>query len=118
MTHHTLNRRAVLRLAAASAALPLLATTARAASHAAHETHTVTISNFAFAPANLQIKAGDTVIFVNEDSAPHTATADNGGFDTGNLARGQQASLTFPAAGTFTYFCAIHPRMKGSITIS
>lgn len=118
MTHFNPSRRAVLRLAASAAALPLAATVANAASHAAHETHTVTISNFAFSPANLSIKAGDSVVFINQDSAPHTATADNGSFDTGNLGRGAQATLTFNAPGTFSYFCAIHPMMKGSITIS
>ena len=109
-------RREALRIGlSAAVALPALAAQAIADGHAT--THTVTISNFAFSPANLTIKAGDTVMFTNEDSAPHTATADNGGFDTGNLSRGQSASLTFNAAGTFSYFCAIHPRMKGSITI-
>lgn len=113
-----ITRRAALRLVASTAALPLLATAAKAASHAAHETHTVKITDFAFSPANLTIAAGDSVVFVNEDGAPHTATADNGGFDTGRLSRGQSATLTFNAAGTFSYFCAVHPHMKGSITIS
>lgn len=105
-------RRGVMKLAGAAAVLPLLPTQAQAASH------TVRIVDFAFVPANLTVAAGDSVTFVNEDSAPHTATADSGAFDTGTLNSGQQATLTFQGAATFTYFCAIHPRMKGSVTVS
>lgn len=114
-----ITRRSALRMAlTAAAAVPVLATTARAASHAAHTTHAVSIAGFAFSPANLTIAAGDSVVFTNQDSAPHTATADNGAFDTGRLSNGQSATLTFNSAGSFSYFCAIHPNMKGSITIT
>ena len=111
-----LTRRSLLRFAAAATALPMAATLARADGHAT--THQVAIKGFAFEPANLTINAGDTVEFTNEDGASHTATADSGAFDTGNLRRGQSASLTFTSAGTFSYFCAVHPHMKGSITVS
>lgn len=115
MTNPT--RRQTLRLAAAAAVgLPLMAAKASAASHAA--THTVRITNFTFEPADLTITPGDKVEFINEDGAPHTATADNGAFDTGRLNRGQKAALTFPAAGSFSYFCSFHPRMKGTITVA
>ena len=105
-------RRKFLKLTAAVPVLPLLATQARAA------THEVTIQNFAFEPADLTIAAGDTVVFTNADGAPHTATADNGSFDTGRLSRNQSAELTFSAAGSFSYFCAFHPNMKGTITVA
>lgn len=82
-----------------------------------HTTHTVVISGFAFEPASLTIAAGDAVVFVNEDGAPHTATSTQDLFDTGRLSRGQEATLTFPGAGTFDYFCAIHPSMTGQITV-
>ncbi|MEJ6401669.1 cupredoxin domain-containing protein [Yoonia sp. 2307UL14-13] len=111
-----ITRRMALRLAVTAAAAPLAAKMAAADGHAT--THTVAIRDFAFAPANLTISAGDTVRFVNEDSAPHTATADNGSFDTGRLSGGQAASLKFSSAGTFSYFCAVHPNMKGSITVA
>ncbi|MBS1301624.1 cupredoxin family copper-binding protein [Loktanella sp. SALINAS62] len=113
-----MNRRAALRLMASSAAMPLLATTAYAAAHAQPTTHTVTIMNMAFSPANLTIKAGDTVIFKNEDRTPHDATANNGAFKTPRLSTGQSAQLTFPAAATYGYICSIHPRMTGSITVT
>jgi len=110
----TTTRRTFLRSAiAATAALPVLATTARA-----QTTHTVTIKNMAFSPANLTISAGDTVTWVNEDRMRHSAEDLNGGFDTGLIANGQSASLTFNSAGTFNYRCGPHRNMRGSITIA
>jgi len=92
-------------------ALSLCATIASAADHV------VTIQGFAFEPANLTIAAGDSVTFVNADNAPHTATANNGAFDTGRLANGGEAKLTFSSAGTYDYFCAIHPNMTANIVV-
>ena len=63
----------------------------------------------------LTVKAGTTVTFMNEDGAPHTATGD--GWDTGRLNRGDSKDVTFDTAGTFAYVCAIHPSMKGTITV-
>lgn len=111
-----ITRRAALRLATAAAALPLAATIARADAHAT--AHTVTIKDMAFTPANLTIKAGDTVTFVNEDSIQHSAWDLNNAFDTGLLSKGQSAALTFNAAGTFTYRCRPHGNMRGTITIT
>lgn len=116
MTHIT--RRSALRLALSAGALPLLAKAASAASHAAHTTHNVTIQNMAFNPAALQIKAGDTVVFTNMDNPRHSATDLGGAWDTGLLAKGQSASLTFNAPGSFNYRCTPHGNMRGSITIS
>ncbi|SEQ69401.1 Plastocyanin [Loktanella sp. DSM 29012] len=115
---NTMTRRRALRIMASSAAVPLMATTAYAAAHAQPTTHTVTIQNMAFNPANLTIKAGDTVIFRNEDRAPHDATANNGAFKTPRLNAGQSSQLTFPGAATYSYICSVHPRMTGSITVT
>lgn len=82
-----------------------------------NQTITVTIKNFTFEPALVTASAGDTVVFVNEDGAPHTATATGGAFDTGNLASGESGSVTLVHAGTYEYFCAIHPAMKGTIVV-
>ncbi len=78
---------------------------------------TVTIKNFTFEPALITVAPGDTIVFVNEDGAPHTATATAGGFDTGNLAAGNTGRITIADAGTYEYFCAIHPNMKGRIVV-
>ena len=57
------------------------------------------------------------MIWINRDSAPHTATADDGSFDTGELQEGKLKSETFKEAGEFTYFCSIHPNMHGTIRV-
>jgi hypothetical protein len=51
------------------------------------------------------------------DSVTHTATGDNGSFDTGDIAAGSSATITFDNPGTFTYHCAIHPNMTGTIVV-
>lgn len=111
-----LTRRDTFRLGAAFVALPLTGTIARADGHAT--AHTVVIKDFAFSPADLQIKAGDTVTWVNEDSARHSATDLKGAFDTGLLSRGQKATMAFGGAGKFEYRCTPHANMRGTITIS
>ena len=77
--------------------------------------HTVTIKGFKFSPADLTVSVGDTVRFVNEDGAPHTATA-KGGFDTGRLNKGDSREITINTAGKQAYACQFHSNMKGSIT--
>jgi plastocyanin len=80
--------------------------------------HAVTIQGMKFNPADLTIKAGDTVTFTNMDGAPHTASADNGSFDTGKLNTNKSAALTFGAKGEFAYHCNIHPGMKAAIHVA
>jgi len=107
------SRRQVLIGTTAAAAMPLLSSSATA-----QTTHEVTIKGFAFEPTSLSITAGDSVVFTNEDNAPHTATADNGSFNTGRLDRGQSTTVTFSGARSFSYFCEFHPNMKASIDVS
>ncbi|HET7814537.1 MAG TPA: cupredoxin family copper-binding protein [Candidatus Baltobacteraceae bacterium] len=76
----------------------------------------VTIANFAFAPATLTVRAGTTVRFVNNDSEAHTVTAKNG-FNSGGLDTGDSWSHRFDRPGTYRYFCALHPYMKGTIVV-
>ena len=99
---------------ATAAAAPTEAAAAPTEAPAA-QTANVTIANFAFDPGTLNITAGTTVVFTNNDSATHTATADDGSWDTGNLAQGASASITFDTPGTYTYHCAIHPSMTATI---
>jgi len=79
--------------------------------------HAVAISNFAFSPAELGIKAGDKVTWTNNDSVQHTVTGDNAEFDSGLLSPGQSFTQTFNNARTFTYHCTLHPMMKASIKV-
>ncbi len=83
-----------------------------------HPTKTVLIQNFRFKPANITIKRGTKVIWINKDTSPHTATAKNGrSFDSGLLRKGQRYSHTFKRAGKKPYHCEPHPHMKGSVTV-
>lgn len=111
MTTQPISRRTALQLTAIAATLPL-------ATQAQAKTHTVEIVKFKFSPADLTIAAGDSVTFINKDGAPHTATANSGAFDTGRLNKNQSATLTFNGAGSFDYFCAIHPNMKATLTVT
>ncbi|MBI3980163.1 MAG: cupredoxin domain-containing protein [Chloroflexi bacterium] len=79
----------------------------------------VDITNFNFLPPNLVVRVGDTVEWTNLDAAPHTVTVTDGPvkFDSGNLSRGQRYAHTFAQPGTYTYYCLIHPRMVGSVTV-
>lgn len=79
-------------------------------------THNVSIRGFAFVPDALTVAVGDTVVFTNEDGAPHTATANDGSFDTGRLSRDESGSITINTAGRVEYICAFHSSMKGAIT--
>ena len=77
----------------------------------------VKIVEFVYGPDPVTIQTGGKVIWQNEDTAPHTATADDGSFDTGTIERGKIGSETFKQAGTFTYFCEIHPTMHGTVEV-
>lgn len=77
----------------------------------------VEIVEFTYGPDPVTVQAGGKVIWLNQDTAPHTATADDGSFDTGVLERGKLKSETFKQPGTFTYFCEIHPTMHGTVKV-
>jgi len=78
--------------------------------------HDVRIKGFAFSPADLPIKQGDSVIWTNEDSAPHTVKFDFK--ESSTLGMGDTFSHKFDQKGTFTYHCGIHPSMTGHITVT
>ena len=79
----------------------------------------VTMADFSFSPASITVSAGDTVTWTNSGpDEPHTATANDGSFDTGEVAVGSSASHTFTSAGTFPYVCSIHPdQMRGTVIV-
>jgi plastocyanin len=78
----------------------------------------VAIADFTFDPANITATVGQTVTFTNNDSAPHTATLDDGSCTTPNINENASSALTFNAAGTYPFHCNVHPTMKGTITVS
>ena len=90
---------------------------AEAASASGGAPQAVKIADFAFSPPGLTVAKGTTVEFTNEDETAHTATAKGSGFDTGTIEPGKSAEVTLDQSGTFAYYCAFHPFMKGTITV-
>ena len=83
----------------------------------------VKLANMSFTPTQLTVKVGTTVVWTSEDSAPHTVTADEGSFDSGNMRKGDSFKFTFTKAGNFPYYCAYHGTaggggMSGTITVT
>lgn len=81
---------------------------------------TVSISNFAFDPQTTTVKAGTTVTWNNHDSVAHKIISDANPpvFSSENLSKDGSYSFTFTTAGSFDYFCQIHPMMKGTIVVT
>ena len=75
----------------------------------------VSIANFAFSPASLTVKVGDSVTWKNDDSTAHTVAF--AAFDSGSIAPGASYSHKFDSAGTFDYKCSIHPSMTGTVIV-
>jgi plastocyanin len=76
----------------------------------------VKIDNFTFGPQKLTVKVGDTITWINEDDIPHTVVS-TGHFRSKALDTEDKYSFTFTTAGTFEYFCGLHPHMQGSIVV-
>ena len=82
-------------------------------------TMSATIANFAFSPATITTKVGDVISWTNNDSAGHTATVKSDETcTTETLANGASGGIVFNTAGSYDYFCKIHPNMTGKIEVS
>jgi plastocyanin len=77
----------------------------------------VRIKDFKFVPDTVTIRPGQTVRFIQDDDTPHTVTASDRSYDSGNLDKGKSWTRTFAKEGTYQYFCAYHPYMKGSVIV-
>jgi amicyanin len=102
-----------LAIAAGSAAVPGVEGQARAQNAAAK----VTIDNFTFAPAELAVTVGTTVTWDNHDDIPHSVVEKNKLFRSKALDTDESYSFTFTQAGTYDYFCGLHPHMVGKIIV-
>lgn len=79
-----------------------------------------------YGPNESTVGVGETITFTNDDFVLHTATSiaaeddptPDGVFDTGLLNNGESAEVTFDEAGTYHYFCSIHPQMRGTVTVT
>ncbi|MEA2666321.1 MAG: hypothetical protein QOI11_3265 [Candidatus Eremiobacteraeota bacterium] len=77
----------------------------------------VHIRNFAYVPDTITVAAGQSVLFVQDDQTPHTVTASDKSFDSGNLDQRATWSHAFAKPGTYAYICAYHPNMKGTVVV-
>jgi plastocyanin len=79
----------------------------------------VTIDNFSFGPATLTVAVGTSVTWINRDDIPHTvvSTDDAKTFKSKVLDTDEKFSFTFSKAGTYPYFCSIHPKMTGKVIV-
>jgi plastocyanin len=79
------------------------------------ETTEVKIDNFSFGPATLTVAVGTSVTWTNRDDIPHTVVSTDGAFKSKVLDTDEKFSFTFSKAGTYPYFCSIHPKMTGKV---
>ena len=88
-----------------------------AAVAAQEPTNVVTIDNFTFSPKDLTVAVGTTVKWVNHDDIPHTVVEKNTTFRSKALDTDDSYSFTFTTAGSFDYFCGLHPHMVGKVIV-
>lgn len=80
--------------------------------------HQVEIKRLKFTVKELEVRIGDSVTWTNLDIAPHTATAIDKSWDTGNLKRGESMTLMITEGFSTNYYCSFHPHMKASLKIN
>ncbi|MGH6848528.1 MAG: cupredoxin domain-containing protein [Methylocella sp.] len=78
----------------------------------------VDIDNFAFTPKELTVKAGTAIVFRNRDDIPHLVAGAKGEFHSKALDSDDTFEFTFAKAGTYSYFCGLHPQMQGKIVVT
>ena len=110
------SRRRAHRLLLAATLLPALM--AACASERAPQRHVVEMSEFAFSPDTVRAAPGDTIVWINRDMVPHTATAAEGAWDSGAVAAQGSWSHVAAVAGESAYLCTLHPSMTGVILVA
>jgi plastocyanin len=109
---------AVLLTATVFATLTIGAKTDRvSAQEKKPQTMEVKIDNFSFGPQALTVPVGTTITWTNRDDIPHTVVSNDGVFKSKVLDTDEKFSYTFSKAGTFPYFCSIHPKMTGKVVV-
>jgi plastocyanin len=97
---------------------PIVGAMLAAAAVAAQDTtNVITVDNFTFTPPELTVAVGTTVKWVNHDDSPHTVVNKDKVFRSKALDTDDSYSYTFASAGTFDYFCGLHPHMVGKVIV-
>ena len=111
-------RHALAACLALAAAWPALAARASAPAGAASASaRSVVIENMQFAPATLQVRRGERIVWTNQDLVPHTVTARDGSFDSHAIAPGASWSLVASKTGAVDYACLYHPAMVAHLVV-
>jgi amicyanin len=108
---------AVLLVGLGIAGLAAGTTNVTAGAQQKSETTEVKIDNFTFGPAELAVPVGTTVTWTNRDDIPHTVVSTDKVFKSKVLDTDEKFSFTFSKAGTYPYFCSIHPKMTGKVVV-
>ena len=77
----------------------------------------VKIDNFVFGPQAITVPVGTTVTWTNSDDIPHTAVSTDGVFKSKVMDTDEKFSYTFTKAGTYSYYCSVHPKMTGQVVV-
>jgi plastocyanin len=77
----------------------------------------VKIDNFVFGPETITVPVGATVTWTNKDDIPHTTVSTDGVFKSKVMDTDEKFSYTFTKAGTYSYFCSVHPKMTGKVVV-
>lgn len=77
----------------------------------------VKIDNFSYAPREITVAAGTTVVWINRDDVPHTVTSNDDKFGSKALDTDDQFSFTFKNPGKYEYYCSVHPKMTGTVIV-
>ena len=91
---------------------------ALSASARAADTRDVHVDNFTFSPQAITVPKGTTVVWINRDDTPHRIVAVKNQFKSPVLDTDETFRWTFAEAGTFAYFCSMHPHMTGTVTVT
>ncbi len=79
---------------------------------------TIEIKDFSFQPDSITVPVGTTIRWINGDQVSHTVTSNDGKFDSSAIEKDGQFNFTFSEPGTYSYYCKIHPSMKGVVTVT
>lgn len=112
--------RALLRIQWTAVAIATLvlggfASSSMYASEPTGQRHVIEIRKFKFHPSSLDVSPGDTIVWINKDIVPHTATADDKAWDSPKLGKNEEWEMVVQSATSETYFCRFHPNMKARI---
>jgi plastocyanin len=109
--------RAVLAILLSVAAFAVIAGAGGITAAAGADSEEVKIDNFSFTPPAITVSAGTQIRWTNHDDIPHTIVTEDKSVKSKVLDTDEQFTYTFRKAGTYKYFCSIHPKMTGTVVV-